>query len=41
MEKTYYYFVYDYRIKGNVKQKILKYLGSVVPKKKDIRKIKK
>ena len=39
-EKTYYYFVYDYRIKGSVKQKILKYLGSVVPKKKDIEKLK-
>ena len=38
--KTYYYFVYDYRIKTNVKQKILKYLGSVVPKKKVLEKLK-
>ena len=38
--KEYFYFVYGYRADGKVKQKILKYLGSVVPNEQDLEKLK-
>ncbi len=39
--KKYFYYVQDYKIKGRTRQKVIKYLGKVVPKSEDIKKLKK
>jgi Fic family protein len=39
--KEYFYYVYQYRIKDKTKQKVLKYLGSVMPNKQELKNLEK